>query len=291
MASAAPFTRLATEPLLQKTQAKWGYASITWGDNIETCIKDLGKLGFKATQLRGNAMRLYGNKMQELKDLLAANQVEVPLLSGGNISVVEGKEESEMNSFLKGARFIKQLGGQYIQATTPARPQEGVSAELLEKFVSRMNRIAKAVSDEGVRLLYHNHMHQYGENPQEVDAIIKGMDTKHVGMLLDIAHYYQAGGDPVQFIKKYTNLIELLHMKDVKAPIPGMEHDSYKIYKFVELGEGKIDIVAVNKALDDMKFAGWRMVELDAVPDVGKTPYECAAISKNYIEILLRQKI
>jgi inosose dehydratase len=291
LAATTPLTQSFGTSLFKKTDAKWGYASITWGNDIETCLKDLGKLGFKATQLRTNAMRQYGSKMQELKDLLATHQIAVPILSGGNISAVEGKEDEELAAFLEGARFVKQLGGQYIQATTPQRPQEGISATMLEQFVSRMNRIAKAVADEGVRLLYHNHMHQYGENPQEVEAIIKMLDVKYAGILLDIGHYYQGGGDPVQFIKKHINIIELLHIKDVKAPIPGMEHDPYKIYKFVELGEGKVDIAAVNKALDDAKFTGWRMVELDGVPDVGKTPYECAAISKNYIEIVLRQKI
>lgn len=60
---------------------------------------------------------------------------------------------------------------------------------------------------------------------------------------------------------------------------------------FVELGQGRVDFPAVFKALNDVKFKGYAIVELDAVPEKEKTPLECAKISKAYLKDQLKFKI
>jgi inosose dehydratase len=36
--------------------------------------------------------------------------------------------------------------------------------------------------------------------------------------------------------------------------------------------------------LDKIKFGGWAIVELDAVPDKAKLPVQCAQISKDFLQ-------
>jgi len=36
--------------------------------------------------------------------------------------------------------------------------------------------------------------------------------------------------------------------------------------------------------LNDIKFKGWGIIELDAVPGKEKTPLQCAQVSKTYLE-------
>ena len=66
------------------------------------------------------------------------------------------------------------------------------------------------------------------------------------------------------------------------SPLPDKPGDP-KAYKFVELGRGNVDVPAVFKALDEIKFKGWGIIELDGIPDPGKTALQCAEINKNYI--------
>ena len=56
------------------------------------------------------------------------------------------------------------------------------------------------------------------------------------------------------------------------------------LHRFVELGRGKVDLPGVFKALADIQFSGWVVVELDRVPDDARTPKESAEISKKYLE-------
>lgn len=41
-----------------------------------------------------------------------------------------------------------------------------------------------------------------------------------------------------------------------------------------------MDLKGVFAALDDVKFRGWAIVELDAVPDNARTPKEAALVSR-----------
>jgi inosose dehydratase len=123
-------------------------------------------------------------------------------------------------------------------------------------------------------------MGQLGETPQEVDMILESTEEKNVTFLLDIAHYFQGGGDPVKAINQYSKRLNALHLKDVRPnPTAGARG-----YTFVELGQGKVDLSGVFKALSDIHFKGWGIVELDAVPDKSKTPVECANTTKSFLQ-------
>jgi len=122
-------------------------------------------------------------------------------------------------------------------------------------------------------------MGQLGQTPEEVQIILENCDEKYIPLLLDVAHYHQGGGDPAKAIEQYGKRIKNLHLKDVRA----VTGNANRNYQFVELGQGTVDFPSIFKALEKNKFKGWGVVELDGVPDPGKTPLECANISKAYL--------
>jgi len=78
-----------------------------------------------------------------------------------------------------------------------------------------------------------------------------------------------------------------LHIKDVEntgAAGGAGRAGGDRGYRFVELGRGRVDVKGVFAALHDIKFRGWAVVELDAVPDKARTPKESALINKKYLE-------
>jgi inosose dehydratase len=182
---------------------------------------------------------------------------------------------------VKTARFVKALGGANIQVTNSSRPKTGApSSQDLQHYGQILNEIGKRTAAFGVQVNYHNHMHQLGETPEEVAEILAHCDPKNVKLELDIAHYHQGGGNPVEAIRKYQGRLNALHLKDVR-PKEGAADP--KAYTFVELGQGQVDLPGVFKALQEIKFKGWGIIELDAVPDKSKTPRQCAEITKAYL--------
>ena len=144
-----------------------------------------------------------------------------------------------------------------------------------------MTEIGKRTADIGIPVAYHNHMNNIGERPEEVDRVLDATDPRYVKVLLDVAHYQQGGGDPVRAVRKFADRILFLHIKDVQSPLPGNTGDPMRSYRFVELGRGKVDLKGVFAALNEVKFSGWAIVELDAVPDKARTPKESAVIAQD----------
>ena len=60
----------------------------------------------------------------------------------------------------------------------------------------------------------------------------------------------------------------------------------------MELGQGRVDLPAVfAAALDQVQYKSWGVVEQDRVPDQDKTPKQCAATSKAYLEQKMSVKV
>ena len=271
---------------------QFGYAAITWGGNDLQAIKEISELGFHGIQLRSNILEGYGKRPQALKELLAQHRLEMVALSSGGVSIGSGTEADEIAKHVLHAKFVHDVGGRYLQVTDSARPKgRKPSADDFKQLGKVLTEIGKRALDLGVPVGYHNHMNSLGEAPDEVDQILDAADPRYLKLELDVAHYQQGGGDPAMAIKKYRDHLLFLHIKDVQSPVPAAGGEQPRPYRFVELGRGKVDLPAVFKAINDVKFRGWAVVELDSVPDSTRTPKEAAMINKRYLEEKLGMKI
>ena len=143
-----------------------------------------------------------------------------------------------------------------------------------------MSAVAKAVFEEtGIQPTYHNHMHQLGETPEEIDLLLHEMDTRYIKLLLDVAHYHQGGDLPVEPVLKYKDILYATHIKDTN---PDTENKAG--YKFVEMGKGKVDFPLIFKNPGKIGFKGWNIVELDAFPVKDPKALESGQISKKYLK-------
>ncbi len=270
-------------PNAKKKTYRMGYSAITWGGKDEQAIEELSTLGYTGIQLRANTYAKYKDNPAEIKALLDAKKLSLVMFSSGNVEIDPAKMEANVEMHVNHARFVKALGGTSIQLTNSLRKNNvPPTADELQRLGAAMNEIGKQTQVIGIQATYHNHMNQYGETPEEVDALVQAMDPKYVRLLLDVAHYHQGGGKPAEAIIKYQKVLHSLHIKDVECPIQGDTNP--KSYKFVELGQGNVDLVAVFASLDRIKFSGWAIVELDGVPDKAKTPVQCAQISKDFLQ-------
>src|SRR2546428_119280 len=102
-----------------------------------------------------------------------------------------------------------------LRDTNPARRRRHSHWIRGQHLGSLMSEIGKRSADLGVPLGYHNHMGSMGERPEEVDRVLDAADPRYVKLELDIAHYYQGGGDPVKAIERYKDRLLFLHIKDV----------------------------------------------------------------------------
>ncbi len=208
----------------------------------------MSAVGFKGIQLRTSALPEFGDKPAALKELLAKHRLTMVAFSSGNVRIDPQFEAEDIATHMKHARFVRDVGGLFLQLTD-TRPKRELAAADYQRLGRLMTEIGKRTADIGIPVAYHNHMNNIGERPEEVDRVLDATDPRYVKVLLDIAHYQQGGGDPVRAVRKFSDRILFLHIKDVQSPLPGNTGDPMRSYRFVELGRGKVDIkVGVHRA-------------------------------------------
>jgi inosose dehydratase len=210
---------------------------------------------------------------------LARHGLTFVALSSGNVSIDPSAEAQVIDQHVGHARFLRDAGGLYLQLIDQ-RPsgRESQPADYV-RLGRLLTEIGKRVADLGVPVGYHHHVGSLGEKPDEIERVLDASDPTYVRLLLDVAHYQVGGGDPAAAIRRYAKRLLFLHVKDVRMPGAGGTP-----FQFVELGRGSVDLPGVFAALRDVAFRGWAVVELDSVPDPGRTPKAANEISKRYLE-------
>ncbi len=259
-----------------------GCASILWGGDDDKAIDEIAALGFHGIQLRSNVVARYGDKPEELRRRLDAKKLALLCFSSGNVNADPASREALLDTHLAHARFAKALGGAFLQVTSERPKGRAPSPEDYERLGGLLTEIGRRTLDLGVRLVYHNHMGGFGESPEEMAKVLDASDRHYVSLLLDIAHYAQGGGDPAVAIARHRDRLALLHLKDVRdAPADG-GRPARDAYQFVELGHGRVDVPQVIATLKKISFRGPAVLELDEVPDPGRTPRDCAETNRRY---------
>jgi len=269
--------RLQAEPLTAEPSIKLGYAAITWGGDDPKAIEDVAAVGFKGIQLRASAFDRWSRTPADLKALLARNSMAFPVLSSGNLNYQPADVAANLDMHLEHAKFVRDAGGRMLQVIDEKPKGRAVVADDYARLADAMNTLGAKTKAIGVPLVYHHHMNSTGEPPAAIDAIVAAADPAAVGLLFDIAHYQQGGGDPVSAIKTFAPRIKVVHLKDVR-PI-----DAAPGYQWVELGRGRVDVKGCVAALKAAGFAGWVIVELDKVVDAGGTPVASAQANRRFI--------
>jgi inosose dehydratase len=257
-----------------------GYASITWGGDDETAIREIAALGYRGIQLRatpGTLVERWRDEPDRLRDLLAEHALTFVALSSGVLALDPAREAESLAQHTRNAELAARAGCLFVQVVDERPRGREVTAADHARMGGLLTTLGRRFQDLGVRLGYHNHMGNLGQSPGEVAAILDAADPAVVALELDTAHWRAAGGDPVQAIRQYRDRLSYLHLKDVEFGTDG------RPYRFRELGHGVIDFPAVLAALREIAFTGWGIVELDSPTAPDRSPKDSAQMSRAFL--------
>lgn len=260
-----------------------GYAAITWEEQDEQAIRDIAAVGFRGIQLRSNVLDKYRDRPAELKKQLDANGLALLCFSSGSSpEYAPGREAEIVARHVGNARFVRALGGKMLQIISKRPKDRAPTPAEFEWLGGVLDSIGRQTLDLDVRVAYHNHLNGFGEAPDELVRVMEVTDPHYVDLLLDIAHYAQGGGDPVAAVKRHRDRLAMLHLKDVAGAAPAPGRPMREGYKWVELGRGRVDVPGMIAALKEIGYRGSAVIELDKVPDPGRTPKESAEMNRRY---------
>ncbi|MCP9484400.1 MAG: sugar phosphate isomerase/epimerase [Gaiellaceae bacterium MAG52_C11] len=133
-----------------------------------------------------------------------------------------------------------------------------------QRFAEGVRRAAEHARARGFAPTFHHHAGTRVESPAEIERLLERTD---VPLLLDSGHLALAGGDPVAALRDWRERIDYVHLKDVRAEATEWAlADVWRRGGFCELGAGIVALDAFLLELERPGYAGWVVVEQDALP-------------------------
>ena len=122
--------------------------------------------------------------------------------------------------------------------------------------VATLPRVEKFAKQYDIKVAIHNHGTEDRIYPSPYDVLkhVKGMDPR-MGLCMDIGHTVRTGTDPVKAVLDAGPRLHDLHAKDLT--------DLTRRDSQVAVGEGKIPIAGIFRALQTIRFPGYVNLEYE----------------------------
>lgn len=140
-----------------------------------------------------------------------------------------------------------------------------------KKFIDELKPIAEKLAAEGMDFSYHNHNHEmvkYGGRTW-LAALYEDSSPDVLKAEIDTHWIVAGGGDPIEWIKKLSGRMPILHLKDMIV-------NEKREKLFAEIGEGNLNWKGILPAAEAAGVE-YMMVEQDNC--YGQDPFACLATS------------
>lgn len=256
--------------------------------DFEGTLKAVSEMGYDCVEFAG----YYDHSAEEVKAICDKYNLEIAS-AHYRLDVLENETKEVIST-------LKTFGAKHC-AIACISPEQW--HDEYDSLVKRVTKVGRNLYDNGIQLIYHNHEYELlneMEGQKLLDRIYSDIPTTSLAPQIDVCWIHYGGKKPVDYIKKYGDVEEVLHLKDFECKALG-EGPVYELtdrnvpvntwkwlielrtsegFEFRPIGYGRQDFVSVLKAAEDTCIK-YIIVEQDLHYD--KTGLEDARLSIDYL--------
>lgn len=266
----------------------FGVSPIAWinddmpelgGDTpVETVLADACDLGFSGIELGGK----FPKDPAVLGPLLSSHGLE---LVGGwySASLLAHSAQEEIARLQTHLDLLKAMRSRvFICAETsnaihgdrscPLSSTPRLPEREWARFGARLTEVADYIATQGLRFAYHHHLGTVVERTEDLEQFIKHTGAS-VGLTIDTGHAALGGLDPVAVVRSHPERVAHVHCKDIRREVfADLQHrggsflDGVLAGMFTVPGDGEIDYDQFMKALAEIGYSGWIIIEAEQDP-------------------------
>lgn len=267
---------------------RFGVSPIAWTNDdmpalgantpVETIFRDVEELGFDGIELGGR----FSRDPATLSSQLAAHGLA---LVGGwwSSSLLERSVEAEIDALQKHLQLLKTLGSTvFIMAECSHAIHGDRSRPITESprlqhgawrgFGVRLRTLADYLGEQGLRLAYHFHLGTVVEREEDLEQFFSCTDER-VGLTVDTGHAALGGIDAEKLVRSHPTRIAHIHAKDVRRRVFEQIRSEGRSFldgvlagMFTAPGDGDLRFDGIMRALHDIGYAGWIVIEAEQDP-------------------------
>ncbi|MFC4874088.1 sugar phosphate isomerase/epimerase family protein [Negadavirga shengliensis] len=217
--------------------------------NFERAFEVIPQLPFKNVEFNcWYARNLTPSGIRSIKKRCEEHGL-TPICVQGSSFGANGNIIKDVAHKLWNMEVARQLGCRRVKFTGAGRGQQGG----LEAVINILKELAPAAEEMDVLVLVENHANNNIENIEDYERIFEAVDSTHVGMCMDNAHFDGANVDLMEVVEKFHSKIMHIDLKDT---------ESMGVHKVVNFGEGVTNNDAVVQRMLEYGYEGYLLVEM-----------------------------
>jgi inosose dehydratase len=267
---------------------RFGVSPIAWinddmpelgaGTPLERVLADTSEVGFCGIELGGAFPRdptvLSGLLLKHGLDLVGgwysgallkrSAQAEIAALQG-HLALLEAMD-------CKVFIFAETSNAIHSDRSQPLTRTPSLDDSQWRAFGAALTEVADYIQGRGLRFAYHHHIGTVFDDPDDLNRFLS-LTGPSVGLTVDTGHAALGGIDSVELILNHPARVAHVHCKDVRPGIfdrilgaGGSFLDGVLAGMFTVPGDGRLDYHAVMKALAQIDYSGWVIVEAEQDP-------------------------
>lgn len=175
------------------------------------------------------------------------------------------------------------FGTNYIVITGMYRFDYGNEAAV-RQLAQRLNQAGKALREQGIELLYHNHnceLRKVNTQQTAYDILLEETDPAYVNFEFDSYWFAEGGADPLYWMRKLGSRMKLWHINDRGSRVAGASMTPILKTDSMELGTGNMPLDAL---MEQAKALGVEAVILESHRNwIDKSPVKSFQLSAKYL--------
>lgn len=225
-------------------------------DDFALSLKKVADIGYRTVQVSG----VCPYEPQWLREQLDKNGLKCVITHNPAAKLQEDPVQIARNHDVFDCRYVG-LGGHAFGEYT---------METVENFARIYGPITQILKENGKTFMYHNHAREFAnvEGRVVLDRIAELVPD--MGMTLDTYWVQVGGGDPAQWLEKFSGRVPCIHLKDC----------AYE-QKMVPIGEGNINF---DRVFQMAEAAGTEYMLVEQDNCNGEDPFDCLARSYKYLK-------
>jgi len=259
---------------------------------IYETMRKLNELGYHCIEV--SQIPMTEENVFELKRACNDFHITIAALSAAVEPIFPGMDGETLTSdFDKIVGDCKTLDCNFLRIGMLPLPLMG-NKEKIMQFIERAENFAVQLAKHGIELYYHNHHVEFEKYDGEYLLDIMRNNTSKLGFELDVHWIHRGGANPVDFVKKYSNRVSLLHLKDYRIGCMDLEGLDPKdmgkfmqrftdVVEFAEVGEGSLDMKSI---IDAGLESGSQYFLVEQDNQYGRDPFDCLRTSSDNLKKL-----
>lgn len=237
-------------------------------EDMESAFKRIKEMGYDYVEFASCTFE--GKSTDEIKALLNKHSLKIVSAHMNPYMVLEKKEET--------LEMLKKLGIKY--AVIPSLAPDNL-IDKWDAFTSDFGKIGRILGENEIQFLFHNHdkeLRMKVDGTTVLDKLYEAVSLDFLKPQIDTCWVHYARYEPVEYIKKYSGKVDVVHIKDYTV---NSDENGKQCIHFCPIGYGIMDW---NGILDACKENGTKYVIVEQDLSYEEDPFECAKKSRKYLK-------